>query len=67
MPRAVLKGQSPNQIAHYIFSKNSLDTLTAHMKKLRKKQLLKRANLQTQQFPIIQNNHEDYVYRLYLP
>ena len=37
------------------------------MNKLRKKQLLKRANLQTQQFPIIQNNHEDYVYRLYLP
>jgi hypothetical protein len=53
MQRAVLKGQSPNQIAHNILSKNSFDTLTAHMKKLRKKQLLKRANLQTQQFPIV--------------
>ena len=67
MQRAVLDGQTPNQVAHNILTKNSTSALTAHMKKLRKKQLLKRANLQTQQFPIIQNNHEDYVYRLYLP
>ena len=37
------------------------------MKKHRKKQLLKKINLQTQQFPIIRSNHEQFVYRLYLP
>ena len=37
------------------------------MQKYRKKQLLKQVDLQTQQFPIIQSNHDDYVYRFYLP
>ena len=37
------------------------------MQKYRKKQLLKKVDLQTQQFPIIQSNSAEYVYRLYLP
>ena len=37
MRRAVLNGQSPNQVAFNIISKNSTDALTAHMKKFRKK------------------------------
>ena len=36
------------------------------MRDIRKTQLLKRANLQTKEFPLIRTNHEDYVYRLYL-
>ena len=67
MRRAVLNGQSPNQVAFNIISKNSTDALTAHMKKFRKKQLLKKANLQTLTYPIIKSKHADYVYRFYLP
>jgi len=67
MRRAVLNGLSPNQVAYNIIHKISTETLTAHMKKYRRKQLLKKANFQTLTYPIIQSNHEDYVYRLYLP
>ena len=69
MPRAVLKGESPNTVAISILNNNPKisNLLSHHMKLHRKKQLLKKVNLQTQQFPIIQTNHEDFVYRLYLP
>jgi hypothetical protein len=67
MRRAVLNGQSPNQVAFNIIHKNSTAALTAHMKKFRKKQLLKKANLQTLTYPIIKSKHDDYAYRFYLP
>ena len=37
------------------------------MKKHRKKQLLKKVNLQSQHFSIVLTNHDPFVYRLYLP
>ena len=67
MRRAVLNGQSPNQVAYNIIHKNSTNLLTAHMKNYRKKQLLKKANLQTLTYPIIKSKNEDYIYRFYLP
>jgi hypothetical protein len=67
MRRAVLNGQSPNQVAYNIIHKNSTDLLTTHMKNYRKKQLLKKADLQTLTYPIIKSNNDDYIYRYYLP
>jgi hypothetical protein len=69
MKRAVLKGKSPNRVAKSIINNEPKITtrLTEHMQKYRKKQLLKKVDLQTQQFPIIQSNTAEYVYRLYLP
>jgi hypothetical protein len=69
MKRAVLKGKSPNRVAKSIINNEPkiATRLTEHMQKYRKKQLLKKVDLQTQQFPIIQSNSAEYVYRLYLP
>ena len=69
MRRTVLKGESPNTVALSILDNDpKISTrLTEHMQKHRKKQLLKKVNLQTQQFPIVLTNHDPFVYRLYLP
>ena len=69
MERPVLKGESPNSVAISILDNDPKisNRLSQHMKKHRKKQLLKKINLQTQQFPIIRSNREQFVYRLYLP
>ena len=69
MERSVLKGESPNSVAISILDNDPKisNRLSQHMKKHRKKQLLKKINLQTQQFPIIRSNREQFVYRLYLP
>ena len=67
MRRAVLNGQSPNQVAYNIIHKNSTAALTAHMKNYRRKQLPNKAAFQTLKYPIIKTNRADYVYRLYLP
>ena len=69
MKRAVLNGKSPNRVAKSIINNEPkiATRLTEHMQKYRKKQVLKKVNLQTEQFPIIQSNQAEYVYRLYLP
>jgi hypothetical protein len=69
MKRPVLKGESPNTVALSILNDEPKISmrLMQHMQTQRKKQLLKKVNLQTQQFPIVQSNTVEFVYRLYLP
>jgi len=69
MKRPVLKGESPNTVALSILNDDPKISmrLMQHMQTQRKKQLLKKVNLQTQQFPIVQSNTAEFVYRLYLP
>ena len=69
MKRSVLQGESPHSVAKSILKNDPeiSNRLSDHMQKHRKKQLLKKVDLQTQQFPIIQSNHDEYVYRFYLP
>ena len=67
MKRSVLRGLSPTEVAlERVKLGENAEGLVQHMRDIRKKQLLKRANMQTKEFPLIRTNHEDYVYRLYL-
>jgi hypothetical protein len=65
--RPVLNNLSPNEVVYKLMVGKSTQVLTDHMKKYRQQQLLKKSNLETKQFPIVQTNHEEYVYRIYLP
>jgi len=67
MKRSVLRGLSPTEVAleRVKLGENS-EGLVQHMRDIRKKQLLKRSNMRTKEFPLIRTNHEDCVYRLYL-
>ena len=60
MKRSKLRGLSPNEVAleRVKLGENS-EGLVQHMRDIRKKQLLKRSNMQTKEFPLIQTNHED--------
>ena len=67
MKRSVLRGLSPTEVAlERVKLGENAEGLVQHMRDIRKKQLLKRANMQTKEFPLIRTNHEDSVYRLYL-